>query len=222
MAPKGVVWNCCRSPGHLHSVATCSAFPLDDLGNYFSQVANIFRTLVRSHPFHSELFQTRHQLLFGLWLDIFPQIMFHFVPHEFNRIHVRAFQGSLPPIDVVVFNKCLSKLACVLRVIILLKPVAIWKCLTDKGLQALAKVIFGEEGGLHDPTEDGESWCTPFGNSSPNMDLVRVFWFSFQLWRLPPATERQLQVALHRHCACVGENNVVKRFSIFLTLPSKL
>ena len=35
---KGAVWNCCRSPGHLHSVATCSAFPLDDLGNYFSHI----------------------------------------------------------------------------------------------------------------------------------------------------------------------------------------
>ena len=97
---------------------------------------------------------------------MFPEIMFHFVPHEFDGIRVWAFQGSLPPTDVVVFNKLLSKLAGVLRAIILLKTVAIWKHLTNKGHQALAKEIFSEKGGLHNAPKNGESCCTPFGNSS--------------------------------------------------------
>ena len=134
------------------------------------------------------------------------------MPYQLDGIQILAFRRGLSPVDSRVLVVFLCHFDGVLRVVILHTPMTVRERIGNEWHQMFLQHVVHEEFCFHYTTKYGDVGCTVSRNTSPDVNLVRVFRPTFLARRFPPSMERDPSVLFHRHRTLVRENDVAEGF----------
>ena len=86
-----------------------------------------------------------------------------------------------------------------LRIVVLLKSIAIGKSLTDEREKPVSQDLGDIEFCIHYSFKNNEFGWPPLRNPTPHVNFKRMLWFPFQPWLLPLAMESNLTVILEKN-----------------------
>ena len=103
---------------------------------------------------------------------------------HFNWVKIWQFGRSLPPIYPVVLHEAAGKMACVLRVIVLLKAMTVGESGSDEWKQPVAEDLGDVKLRVHDSFVHHQFCWPSLRDSGPHVHFDRMFKSAFKLWLL--------------------------------------
>ena len=183
-------------------------------------VIDVFCAFLRRDFLCPEFLDAVHQLLFVVWLHFGLQKELELVPQVLDRVEVRTFCWSFPPVDAVLLKEGLCSVRSMLWVIILHKTM-IGQLLSNERDQIGFKDV-AEENSIHDAIKDANLCGTMSTNPTPNMNFNWMLRFWLALHRLVDLPVAGTAVLLKGNGAFVREDHIVKSVATFQHTPSVL
>ena len=119
---KSIVFN---SKSNNKLITSSTSFYLHYPWQHFLEMVDVAVTLVSINR-TPECFNSVNELLFWSWL-YFPNVLFQLVPHILYGVSIRWLSRCAPPVDLVLSDEVLSLPRCMLRIVVLHEPVAVWE-----------------------------------------------------------------------------------------------